>query len=330
MSEYKYDVYFIELESKGYKKPASSGFIYDQSQNKLLFYREGSFFVDPILIDLNAIIDWDSIRDMLPFYGPLNLYLEDNLTSNFDRLLKALNNFLSSSKNKTVIKEILYYDNATKEEKQLIDDELKFLKINRISKKLAQNYYFVINKIYSELYKSDKDVVFPIFHMDRYIDQYFHIYNSSRRPNNSTSRNQTRKNSSREGNKSSSGNKSRKAEASAETETEIDPYEILGVERNAIYKEIQKAYIKLQAKYHPDKVRGAYVQEHGSEIGETTEEKIAEKTEQYTQKIYKLGKAFAILSDEKERMKYDSKHPYTTKNYTSNKRESNTKLQNHK
>jgi isoleucyl-tRNA synthetase len=121
---------------------------------------------------LNAIIDWDSIRGALPYNTLLENITTHNTQSNFNELLKALNNFLSSSKNTKVIREILYYDNATEEEKKLIDRELDTLQIYSISKKLAQNYYFVINKIYSKLYKSDENVVFPISDMDRYIDIY--------------------------------------------------------------------------------------------------------------------------------------------------------------
>ncbi|KAF5737251.1 dnaJ protein ERDJ3A isoform X2 [Tripterygium wilfordii] len=63
----------------------------------------------------------------------------------------------------------------------------------------------------------------------------------------------------------------------------IDPYKVLGVERNASQREIQKAFHKLSLQYHPDKNKNKGAQEKFSEI----------------------NNAYDILSDEEKRKNYD-------------------------
>ncbi|XP_058075057.1 dnaJ protein ERDJ3A isoform X1 [Magnolia sinica] len=63
----------------------------------------------------------------------------------------------------------------------------------------------------------------------------------------------------------------------------VDPYKVLGVERNANQREIQKAFHKLSLQYHPDKNKN-----------KGAEEKFAE-----------INNAYEILSDEKKRKNYD-------------------------
>ncbi|WCJ28026.1 DnaJ protein ERDJ3A [Euphorbia peplus] len=63
----------------------------------------------------------------------------------------------------------------------------------------------------------------------------------------------------------------------------LDPYKVLGVERNAGQREIQKAFHKLSLKYHPDKNKNKGAQEKFAEI----------------------NNAYDILSDEEKRKNYD-------------------------
>ncbi|KAJ4980115.1 hypothetical protein NE237_010895 [Protea cynaroides] len=63
----------------------------------------------------------------------------------------------------------------------------------------------------------------------------------------------------------------------------LDPYKVLGVERNASQREIQKAFHKLSLQYHPDKNKNKGAQEKFSEI----------------------NNAYEILSDEEKRKTYD-------------------------
>ncbi|KDP22864.1 hypothetical protein JCGZ_00451 [Jatropha curcas] len=63
----------------------------------------------------------------------------------------------------------------------------------------------------------------------------------------------------------------------------IDPYKVLGVERNASQREIQKAFHKLSLQYHPDKNKNKGAQEKFAEI----------------------NNAYEILSDEEKRKNYD-------------------------
>ncbi|KAM5560475.1 dnaJ protein ERDJ3A [Rosa sericea] len=63
----------------------------------------------------------------------------------------------------------------------------------------------------------------------------------------------------------------------------LDPYKVLGVERNASQREIQKAFHKLSLQYHPDKNKAKGAQAKFAEI----------------------NNAYEILSDEEKRKNYD-------------------------
>lgn len=63
----------------------------------------------------------------------------------------------------------------------------------------------------------------------------------------------------------------------------IDPYKVLGVDKNASQRDIQKAFHKLSLKYHPDKNKGKGAQE----------------------KFEEINNAYEILSDEEKRKNYD-------------------------
>lgn len=63
-----------------------------------------------------------------------------------------------------------------------------------------------------------------------------------------------------------------------------DPYEVLGIERNASEQEIKKAYRKKALKYHPDKNAG---------------------DKQSEEKFKEISDAYNILSDPQKREKYD-------------------------
>ncbi|KAL6644886.1 hypothetical protein ACP70R_016494 [Stipagrostis hirtigluma subsp. patula] len=63
----------------------------------------------------------------------------------------------------------------------------------------------------------------------------------------------------------------------------LDPYKVLGVDKNANQRDIQKAFHKLSLKYHPDKNKGKGAQEKFAEI----------------------NNAYEVLSDEEKRKNYD-------------------------
>lgn len=63
----------------------------------------------------------------------------------------------------------------------------------------------------------------------------------------------------------------------------LDPYKVLGVDKNASQREIQKAFHKLSLQYHPDKNKNKGAQEKFAEI----------------------NNAYDILSDEEKRKNYD-------------------------
>jgi len=63
-----------------------------------------------------------------------------------------------------------------------------------------------------------------------------------------------------------------------------DYYEILGVSRTAVAKEIKAAYRRLARKYHPDVNKG---------------------DKQAEEKFKEVAEAFAVLSDKDKRAKYD-------------------------
>ncbi|GJN08175.1 hypothetical protein PR202_ga26068 [Eleusine coracana subsp. coracana] len=63
----------------------------------------------------------------------------------------------------------------------------------------------------------------------------------------------------------------------------VDPYKVLGVDKKASQRDIQKAFHKLSLKYHPDKNKGKGAQE----------------------KFEEINNAYEILSDEEKRKNYD-------------------------
>ncbi|XP_062210914.1 dnaJ protein ERDJ3A-like [Phragmites australis] len=63
----------------------------------------------------------------------------------------------------------------------------------------------------------------------------------------------------------------------------LDPYKVLGVDKNASQRDIQKAFHKLSLKYHPDKNKGKGAQG----------------------KFEEINNAYEILSDEEKRKNYD-------------------------
>ncbi len=68
-----------------------------------------------------------------------------------------------------------------------------------------------------------------------------------------------------------------------------DPYEVLGVSKDASESEIKKAYRKLALKYHPDK--------------QSTEEGRKQASEVFA----KISNAYEILSDPQQRQEYDNR-----------------------
>ncbi|MDR2545234.1 MAG: molecular chaperone DnaJ [Methanobrevibacter sp.] len=65
-----------------------------------------------------------------------------------------------------------------------------------------------------------------------------------------------------------------------------DYYDILSVDKSADEKEIKKAYRKLAMKYHPDKAE-------------------ENEKEEFTEKFKEISEAYAVLSDEEKKQRYD-------------------------
>lgn len=69
-----------------------------------------------------------------------------------------------------------------------------------------------------------------------------------------------------------------------------NPYEVLGVDKNASDSEIRKAFLKLSKKYHPD-----------MQVGKTDAEK-----KESEEKFKEINEANEILSDKEKRRRYDT------------------------
>ena len=66
--------------------------------------------------------------------------------------------------------------------------------------------------------------------------------------------------------------------------TKRDYYEVLGVNRDATAEDVKKAYRKLAMQYHPDRNKGDAAAE---------------------EKFKEVGEAYAVLSDDNKRARYD-------------------------
>ena len=87
-----------------------------------------------------------------------------------------------------------------------------------------------------------------------------------------------------------------------ESESEIDAYAVLGVERGATQKEIRKAYHKLALQMHPDKVRSRTLAAGG---GASSSAEAEAEAEEAKRKFQRLQLIFSVLSDPEKRKFYD-------------------------
>ena len=66
-------------------------------------------------------------------------------------------------------------------------------------------------------------------------------------------------------------------------------YQVLGVEKDASFADIKKAYVSLVKQYHPDKAGDSEA-----------------KKEEYNERLLKIMAAYEVLSDESARTSYDA------------------------
>jgi DnaJ family protein B protein 6 len=82
-----------------------------------------------------------------------------------------------------------------------------------------------------------------------------------------------------------------------------DPYQVLGVSREATESEIKKAYRKLALKHHPDKQTTEESRRHASDV------------------FAKISNAYEILGDPQKRQEHDNKDRYQNNDYNNNNRQ---------
>ncbi|KAL2902057.1 DnaJ protein ERDJ3A [Bienertia sinuspersici] len=82
----------------------------------------------------------------------------------------------------------------------------------------------------------------------------------------------------------------------AEAKKGLDPYKVLGVDRNASQRDIKKAFHKLSLQYHPDKNKNKGAQTKFEEIN---------NAQGISVHYVCFGAAYEILSDEEKRKNYD-------------------------
>merc|ERR1711997_673588 len=80
-----------------------------------------------------------------------------------------------------------------------------------------------------------------------------------------------------------------------------DYYKILGVDRNANEEEIKKAYRKRALEHHPDR-----------HVGATEDEKA-----DHEKKFKEIGEAYGVLSDAKQKSRYDAGQDLDSSNSSS-------------
>ena len=81
--------------------------------------------------------------------------------------------------------------------------------------------------------------------------------------------------------------KSKKEETLEDAPTSIEPYKVLGIEKSATPDDVKSAYRKAALKHHPDKAS-------------------PELREEANKKFQEIALAYAILSDERRRRRYDT------------------------
>lgn len=105
----------------------------------------------------------------------------------------------------------------------------------------------------------------------------------------------------------------------------LDFYLLLGIKSSDTTSDIKKAYHKAALKHHPDKAGQFLVRTESLDEGPLRKE-IAEKIHVEADRLFKMiGEAYAILSDSKERAKYDLEEEIRKENDKNNssRRESN-------